>query len=170
MEANMAVITASWAHGNAVVVEAPDDIGVDIFSFVHYGWGTQICVRPGNSRWFHIPIPTPVLLGGKRVKLIRVFLQWEQKSGYAHCGHIEDAHLWDGQTRVATKSANDFKQDSYAMLPGHDTYELLAPKECYFGLGLSFKLGAHGSVKSHFVDDREAPVMVIGSAGADFEL
>ena len=78
----MAGVTASWAHGNAVVMEQPpqEDGGV-LVDFNHFGWGTQITMRPGFPRWFHIPIPTPVLLDGKRMKLIRVWLQFSQILG-----------------------------------------------------------------------------------------
>lgn len=166
----MAGFTASWVHGTAVVMESPGDLGSYVFEFVHFGWGTQIKVRPGHSGWYHIAIPTPVILDNRRMKLHRVFLQWRQISGYPNCGYIEDAHLWDGQTRVARRSANDFKTSGFATIPGHYTFELREPREWHFGLGLSFKLGAHGNVSGHFVDDREAPTMIVGSAGADFDI
>lgn len=164
----MAGFTASWAHGHAVVMEPAVDDGVSRFS--HFGWGAQIVMRPGFSRWFHIAIPTPVFLDGKRMKLIRVFLQWQQIGGHPRSGRIEDAHLWDGKNRIAKKSNNDFKQSGFATLPDHQTYELPRPREWLFGVGLSFKLKGGENVGGHFVDDNEAPIMVIGSAGADFEV
>lgn len=164
----MAGFTASWTHGHAVVVESMVDDGV--FKFTRFGWGAEIVVRPGTSRWFHIPIPTPVILDGKRMKLIRVFLQWQQIRGHPRSAHIEDAHLWDGKNRIAKKSANDFKQSGFATMPDHQTYELPRPREWFFGVGLSFKLGAHGNVGGQFVENDQAPVIVIGSAGADFEV
>jgi hypothetical protein len=168
-EISMAGFTASWAHGNAVVMEEPPQDDGGLFGFNHFGWGTQIVIRPGFARWFHIPIPTPVLLDGHRMKLIRVFLQYQQIAGYARSGTIQDAHLWDGQNRIAKKSANDFKQQG-ASLQGHVTYELLQPREWFFGVGLSFRLGATGFMDGHFIDNAAAPVVVIGSAGADFQV
>jgi len=165
----MAGFTASWVHGNAVVAEQPAEDDGNVFEFNHFGWGTQIVLRPGSARWFHIPIPTPVFLDGKRMKLIRVFLQWEQIRGFAHSAHIEDAHLWDGRNRIAKASDIGFKTSGFATLPGHNTYELRQSKEWAFGVGLSFKLAALGNVGGHFLEGSEAPVVVIGAAGADFE-
>lgn len=166
----MAGFTASWVHGNAVVAEQPSIEDGGLFGFNHFGWGAQIVMRPGFSRWFHIFMPTPVILDGKRMKLIRVFLQWQQIRGHARSALIEDAHLWDGQNRIAKKSNNDFKQNGHATIPGHSTYELHRSREWQFGVGLSFRLGAHGNVGGVFVSNEDAPVIVIGSAGADFEV
>ena len=166
----MAGFTASWVHGHAVVMEQPPQEDGGVFGFNHFGWGTQIVMRPGFARWFHIPIPTPVILDGKRMKLIRFFLQYQQIQGYARSGYIADVHLWDGRTRKALASANDFKSNPDARIDGHVTYEPHRPIEWWFGLGVSFRLGAHGNVGGHFVDNEDAPVLVIGSAGADFEV
>lgn len=159
----MAGFTASWVHGNAVVSEGSANL-------VHCGWGTQIVMPPGQASWFHISIPTPVILDDKRMKLIRVFLQWQQIRGYPRSVSFADVHLWDGRTRVAKMSNNDFKQDSYATMLGHNTYELRQSREWYFGVGLSFRIGGLPMVNGHWVDTADAPVVVIGSAGADFEL
>ena len=46
---------ASWVHGNAVTVENPsslDRVG-------HFGWGGDMTIKPGQSSWFHVPLPTP---------------------------------------------------------------------------------------------------------------
>jgi hypothetical protein len=136
-----------------------------LFSFNHFGWGTQMTIRPGFARRFHISIPTPVLLDGNRMRLIRVFLQWQQIRGYPRSASIEDAHLWDGQNRIAKKSNNDFKQSNYLPIPGHYTYELIQPRPWQFGVGLSFTLGASGNVGGHFVDNKDVRVVVVGSLG-----
>jgi hypothetical protein len=166
----MAGFTASWIHGSAVTAEAPPVEDGGLFAFNHFGWGTQITMRPGFARWFHIAIPAPVLLDGKRMKLHRVFLQWQQIRGLPRSATIQDAHLWDGQTRVAKKSNHDFKESSFRTIPGHATFELFQPRDWHFGVGLSFLLSGEGNVGGHFVDNDEAPVIVIGSAGADFDI
>jgi hypothetical protein len=158
----MAGFTASWVHGSAVVVEQQSGINDGLFSFVHYGWGTQISVRPGSSFWFHIPIPSPVILDGHRMKLSRVFIQWQQTQGYRHSGYIQDVHLYDGQQKIAAQSARDFKERPAAMIPGHTTYELYQPRA-------SFLLSSQEYKDGHFIEFHEAPLFVIGSAGADFD-
>jgi hypothetical protein len=173
----MAGFTASWVHGNAVVMEqAPGGIGGSVLSFDHFGWGTQITMRPNSTSWFHIAIPTPVILDAKRMKLLRVFLQVRQIGGFPRSGKFpragggtEDLHLYDAQNLVAKLSAKvDFNPTPDVMIEGNETFELRAPREWVFGVGLSFQLSAEGNVGGHFVDDNEAPVLVVGSAGADF--
>ena len=160
----MAGFTASWIHGNAVVAEAPPGDDGGLFFFNHYGWGTQIVIRPGFSRWFHIALPTPVILDGKRLKLIRVFLQLRIE----RLGYVDRIHLWDGEKRVAIES--DFKTTPDAVIPGHRTFELYKPWVCQFGLGLSFHLVATSYANGNFVDNSNAPLFVIGSAGTDYEV
>lgn len=164
----MVAFTASWVHGNAVVAENPPAEDGGLFGFNHFGWGTQITIRPGFARWFHITIPTPVILDDKRMKLIRVFLGYEQIAGYRNSGTIQDVHLWDARQRVAMKSNNDFLSSPEAQITGYKTYELLQPREWWFGVGLSFRLSALPYLDGHFIDNSDAPVIVIGSAGADF--
>lgn len=72
----MVGFTASWVHGNSVVMDAPPREDGGVFAFNHFGWGAQITMRPGFSRWFHIAIPAPVMLDGQRMNLIRTFLQF----------------------------------------------------------------------------------------------
>jgi hypothetical protein len=166
----MAGFTASWVHGTAVVAEQPRAEDGALFHFNHYGWGTQINLRPGFGRWFHIPLPTPVMLDGQRMKLIRAFIQFSQIAGYPRSGSIQDVHLYDGREKVAAKSANDFKANPSAVIADHQTFELHQPRVWYFGAGLSFKLWAASYTDGHFIDNHDAPWIVIGSAGADFEV
>ena len=165
----MVGFTANWVHGNSVVMEAPPREDGGVFAFNHFGWGTQITMRPGFSRWFHIAIPAPVMLDGKRMNLIRAFLQFNQVSGFANSGMINDVTLWDGQTRVAAQSAREFKSEPSVTLPLHRTFELSQPRPWGTGVGLSFQLSCPPALGGHIIDNSEAPVIRIGSAGADFQ-
>ena len=68
------------------------------------------------------------------------------------------------------RSNHDFKESGFATIPGHDTFELIESRGWQFGVGLSFLLSGIGDVGGHFVSNDEAPVIVIGSAGADFDI
>ena len=166
----MAGFTASWMHGNAVVMEQRGAESNNAQSFDHFGWGTQIQMRPGFDAWFHIPIPAPVILDNQRMKLIRVFLGFEQIAGHRNSGSIADVHLWDGRNRVAMQSAGGFKSSGVPVMDGFRTFELRQPKEWFFGVGLSFLLRGHGFMDGHFIENRDGPWIVIGSAGADFQV
>jgi len=164
----MAGFTASWVHGNAVVQELTQIEDGAVLSFVHYGWGTQIRMRPGFSRWFHIPLPTPVMLDGYRMKLIRAFIH------IRHIGavqfEIRDVHLYDGPHRVAAQSAGDFTAPPSVSIPDCQVYELFEPRVCAFGAGLSFNLAGIVSFDGLVVDERSNPWIVVSSAGADFQI
>jgi hypothetical protein len=163
----MAGFTASWVHGNAVVAEDPIVEDGGMFGFNHFGWGTQIVMRPGFSRWFHIPLPTPVILDGARLKLIRAFIQLHVD----RLGSLQRLDLWDGDRKVgSTEPISNFKSSPAAQIPGHQTFELIEPHVVAFGLGLSFRLSATGYANGNFIDNRDAPMFVIGSAGADYEV
>jgi hypothetical protein len=87
---------ASWVHGNAVTVENPgslDRVG-------HFGWGGDMAIKPGQSSWFHVPLPTPVIVSDVRSKLIRVFVMFKADS----CS-IRNVHVYDGSSKV-----QEFKQ------------------------------------------------------------
>lgn len=166
----MVGFTASWAHGNAVVAEEPPVNDGGLFYFNRKGWGTVIQMRPGFSRWFHIPIPTPVWLDSRRLMLIRAFIQWRQAGGYPRSIYFSDVHLYDGQNMVAALSNRDFKDHPDVVLDGHTTFELFRPMFWQFGASLSFHLSALPYLDAHFIDNRDAPVIVIGAAGADFDV
>jgi hypothetical protein len=68
---------ASWVHGNALTVENPENLN----RVGHFGWGADMQVKPGKSSWFHIALPTPVILNDARSNLMRVFLMFESEEG-----------------------------------------------------------------------------------------
>lgn len=67
---------ASWVHGNALTVENPENLN----RVGHFGWGADMQVKPGKSSWFHIALPTPVILSDARSNLNRVFRKWSEVS------------------------------------------------------------------------------------------
>ncbi|WP_348623022.1 DUF6623 family protein [Paenibacillus peoriae] len=85
-------ITAMWTHGNSVVPETPEGLT----QFTRFGFGTQIQTKTGTNHWFHVPIPTPVLIGGYQPKLKRVFILGN--SSVSSC--IRMVHLYDGVNKV----------------------------------------------------------------------
>ena len=78
---------ASWVHGNALTVENPENLN----RVGHFGWGADMQVKPGKSSWFHIALPTPVILSDARSNLNRVFLMFETEQG-----SIRNVHVFDG--------------------------------------------------------------------------
>ncbi|MEI2358899.1 DUF6623 family protein [Mesobacillus zeae] len=85
-----------WTHGNAVIPETPELLD----RFTRFGFGTQVNLKRGTNQWFHVPMPTPVLLGGVQPKLRRVFILGN--SDVSSC--IRRVHLFDGQNRVLDRA------------------------------------------------------------------
>src|SRR5437763_1550612 len=82
---------ASWVHGNALVIENPGNLT----SLGHFGWGTDVRVKPGKDTWFHIPIPTPVITGGIRTTIQKLFLLFDSENG-----SIRNIHIYDGPNKI----------------------------------------------------------------------
>ncbi|OAB43234.1 hypothetical protein PGLA_09580 [Paenibacillus glacialis] len=90
------VFTALWTHGNAVVPESPEQLD----QFTRYGFGTQVQTKTGTNHWFHVPMPSPVLTGTYRPKLLRVFIL--SNSDISSC--ISKVHIYDGSRLVTERN------------------------------------------------------------------
>jgi hypothetical protein len=113
----MALIMATWAHGNAVVAQHPaggalqDMDGRNFTSVVGYREGSSAVYEgtgstaPQNSdTWFHIPVPTvswlPTTVGGGPSG--RAFLDNFCVLFRAENCSVTEIHVWDGgQKRLA---------------------------------------------------------------------
>jgi len=89
-------LTAMWTHGNAVIPETPELLD----KITHLGFGTQVQLRRDTDQWFHVPMPSPVILGGVRPKLQRVIILGRSSIS----DYIRRVHIFDGSTRVQDHS------------------------------------------------------------------
>ncbi len=62
-----------WLHGTSVRVEYPDRIE----HIRRAGYYTELRQSEGTSNWFNFAIPTPTILGGKKMKHSQVYLKAE---------------------------------------------------------------------------------------------
>jgi hypothetical protein len=146
---------ASWVHGNAVTVEAPgnlDRVG-------HYGWGGDMAIKPGKDSWFHIPVPTPVIVSDARTKLNRVFLLFDAVSG-----SIRNVHVYDGSSKVQEFNGLLLEGEHRTGLDGQNTFVLSAPHTVIWGIGISFYFIADIGFDTQIPDAR----LILGAAGGDF--
>src|SRR3954452_21613724 len=152
-------LTAMWTHGNAVTVENPENL-----NFVrHIGWGTELFFQPGKASWMHIPLPTPVILGDTRSKLLRVFLMFRVPN---NDGQLRSVHLYDGPVRVRTFDGLSSTGDHWNALDGANTFKLDQPYTVVWGLGISFHFQASIGFDSHI----PPPLLQIASAGGDYQV
>ncbi|MET4614075.1 hypothetical protein ABIC28_005088, partial [Rhodococcus sp. PvR044] len=165
------VSSASWTHGNSTVPEI-DDWWPDNPICRHRGWGFQAIFIGGSARWFHIPLPTPVIQNEERYRLTKFFLLW----GIEGDGVLGRVHLFDGPYLVSTTIEGG--RDGYLrvqpygyqyqgvhhQIDSESEFHIEAPHNVAFGMGISFLVGVGERTT------RERPVfLTISTAGADYE-
>lgn len=142
---------ANWVHGNAVTVETPENVRVHR----PQGSGTLIDLEVGTATWFHIAIPTPVIVRDVRMRAQRFFLLASMASEPT----ITDVHLYDGVHRIHQVVTS--LRGSHSELSNSNTFTLPAPRAVQWGTSISFRVqttdGIHGG-----------HLFTVFSAGADF--
>jgi hypothetical protein len=146
---------ASWVHGNALTVESPENLN----RVGHFGWGADMSVKPGQGSWFHIALPTPVIVSDVRSSLIRVFLLFESEQG-----SIRNVHVYDGSFKI--QEFNDLLSEGEHRLGLDDmnTFNLAQPHSVAFGIGVSFFFIANIGFDSAIPPSR----LIVASAGGDY--
>ncbi|MGW0807854.1 DUF6623 family protein [Nonomuraea sp. NPDC002799] len=89
-------LTAMWIHGNAVIPETPQLL----HQCTRFGFGTQVKLHRNTKQWFHVAMPTPVIIGGVRPKLKRVFILGN--SDVSSC--ITRVHIFDNTNRLEDRA------------------------------------------------------------------
>ncbi|MEV0612096.1 DUF6623 family protein [Nonomuraea sp. NPDC050404] len=118
-------LTAMWTHGNAVIPETPHLL----HECTRFGFGTQTKLHRGTKQWFHVAMPTPVILQGVRPRLKRVFILG--RSDVSSC--ITRVHIFDNNNRVEDRGVL-ICGDKLQIKPDN-TIELNHP--IFLGLGIS---------------------------------
>ena len=161
---------ASWVHGNALVLETPNNILI-----TRRGQGTEMMFTfgPGISpqgTWCHIAIPTPVIINDVRMKVQTLFLLF--KTGQ-HAS-IDNIHVWDGPKRIAkfdvvAGSSNSARRtgNHSQVIDAENTITLPTPHEVLFGLSISFTFRPVAVSTSLLKPDPEGSLLIT-TAGADF--
>jgi hypothetical protein len=145
---------ASWVHGTALAVENPENLT----RASYFGWGAEMHFVPGKSGWFHMPLPTPVIVGDVRTKVQKLFLMFKTDAG-----EIRNVHIWDGPNRIQTFDGLHLTGDHWNGLDAVNTFNLSTPHSVIWGMGISFFVQA--SIGFDTVID---PKLFVASAGGDF--
>jgi len=146
---------ASWVHGTALTVEQPENLS----HVGHYGLGADMRIVPGKSSWFHVPLPTPVILNDSRSSLLRVFLMFETEQG-----SIRNVHVYDGSSKVQEFNNLLLTGEHRINLDAANTFNLTRPHSVAFGVGVSFFFVADIGFDSNI----PPPRLILGSAGGDY--
>ena len=151
----MPIKAAMWVHGNVVEVENPKP------SLKVLRWGAGALFRETSEEkeeyWFHIPIPTPVLLDGVRPPLNKIFIYYTPKTQGKAAVFPNEVHIWDGGSKKgwfwSTPMTNVLNKE----------WVIDPPITIYYGLGISVhvvfgKSSAYDNVRG----------IEFNTAGADF--
>ena len=152
------VVTAMWVHGNAIVAEHPEHV----LALDYRGWGPEIQLKRETRSWFHLAVPTPLILGNQRAQLARVFLCFNTAE---RDGRISEVHVYDGADRVQVFENLFLVGDCRAsLMSGSNTFPLPSPRLLYRGLGISFLYQAASCAQ----EPCPPSYLSIAAAGADF--
>ena len=152
------VVTAMWVHGNAIIAEHPEHI----LALDYRGWGPEFQLKHGTQSWFHLAVPTPLILANQRAQLVRIFLCFNTPE---RDGHISEVHVYDGADRVQVFENLFLVGDCRtSLMSGLNTFPLPSPRLLYRGLGLSFLYQAASCAR----EPCPPSYLSIAAAGADF--
>jgi hypothetical protein len=171
-EGDGVALHASWTHGTAFQpAERPLDglSNVDGIAWtdvvgLRQGWGASYNGNAGRANWFHVPIPTPVIVAGARAKLVKVFVMFRcgdpaGTNALSQPVNVTDIHVWDGANRIATFGPFNLFGEHRFRLDTSNTHALRAPRDVIFGIGLSVRVAF-----------RFGGTVTFAAAGADFEV
>ena len=134
---------APWIHGTDINIEYPERLdGIRRAGFYTYLYG-----KANTSNWFHFAIPSPVIVDGKRLRIVRAMIRCRTHSTKAIIKHV---HIYDGYSRIAAHNDVNLTGDQWFAKYGvaHKPY-------VYWGLGISvgveFRTGSTNERRMDFV-------------------
>jgi hypothetical protein len=151
-------VTAMWVHGNTIVAEHPEHI----LALDYRGWGPEFQLERETKSWFHLAVPTPLILANQRTQLVRIFLYFNTPE---RDGHISEIHVYDGSDRVQVYENLFLVGDCRAsLMSGSNTFPLPSSRLLYRGLSISFLYQAASCAQ----EPCPPSYLSIAAAGADF--
>jgi len=140
----MAISQAMWCHGHSI---QPEDPGLTVGRI---GWAGQIR-HPGSQGWYHLAVPTPVIVTDIRLRIDSALIQFSSGSQ----GHIQAIHVYDGGNRIA--------HEDNVSLSGTDQLhklEVTGRPQIFWAVGISIFMTLGADPANAWID--------IHAGGADF--
>lgn len=157
----MPLKAAMWVHGNACHVEG------QVESVTLRGTGALVTGKSDVTTRFHFPIPTPVVLDDRRLRLVRVFVLYDTlpqtKSPDALGPKLLSVGVFDGSRLVRSFDHLALTGPHDKALDAANTFTLAPAEEVFFGLSLSVSVFFTGA------QSEEKRTLLFTAAGADFE-
>ena len=143
----MPIAHAMWIHGHSIRVEYPDRMD----STVRRGYYARLDGKAGTRNWFHLAIPTPVIVEDNRLRIDSVMLRF-RTSGAT----VTAVHVYDGESKIASHDGLSLHPDGWAF----ERFVVPAGPEIRWGLGISCKCEFGAGLSRR---------LEISSAGGDFQ-
>ena len=138
---------AMWTHGTSIHEEFPTRLKYTR----RLGSYALFDGKPGTTNWFHYPIPTPVIVNNKRLRLDSVILQFVTDPDT----YVTNVHVYDGYNKI--------KSFDGLALTGTHLFERFDILDKYVRWGIGISIGVRFGKK-----DRRSHRIGFISAGGDF--
>lgn len=142
----MPLAHAMWIHGHSIRVEYPDRMDATM----RKGYYIRLDGRANTTNWFHVAIPTPVIVEGNRLQIDSVMLRFRVAGAT-----VTAVHVYDGENKIASHDGLSLNPNDWAF----ERFDVPDKPEVFWGLGMSFKVN-FSSGSSRRIE--------VSSAGGDF--
>jgi hypothetical protein len=143
----MPIAHAMWIHGHSIRVEYPDRMDDDTRRVGGY---FRLVGCANTSNWFHVAIPTAVIVEGNRLRVDSVMLRFR-----ASGASLTTVNVYDGQNIIASHDGLSLSPEDWAF----ERFDVPDEPKIRWGLGISFKVK---------FDAGTSRKIEVSSAGADF--
>ena len=140
----------SWVHGSSMQIEYPNRIT----SVRHTGPFVRIEGAAGQNTWVHLPVPTPTVLDGNKMRVGTALLSFRARAN----AKVNEVIVYDGERRIAEHMDLDLRNDNLDA-----RFEVPGNPEA--GQGINITLGV--SFADSAPDVRSMQIEIIG-AGIEF--
>src|SRR5512144_3037752 len=131
-----------WVHGHSAVIElnnrgraASEDINNIQWSALlgeRVGWGVIYRGQDNSNYWFHLAIPTPVIMNDRRARLIRAMVLYTTDPQL----QLRSVHVWDGPNRIFTRDGLSVGGANLTLVDNVTSFAL-PNQEVFCGIGIS---------------------------------
>jgi len=128
----MPIAHAMWIHGHSIRVEYPTRLDDD----TRRGGGfIRLVGLADTNNWFHVAIPTPVIVEDGRLRIDSVMLRFRTAGAT-----VTDVHIYDGEHKIEIEPPHE----GLSLNPidwAFERFDVLPTKpEVKWGIGISFKV------------------------------
>lgn len=115
----------AWLHGDRLKVERPEQIA----RTSRAASAIQLEGAAGTDNWFHLAIPTPVIVNDKRLKAGTAKLRYRTSGG----AQVTAVHVYDGERKIASHDGLANHPSAWAV----EQHAIPGTPDVLWGIGIS---------------------------------